>query len=66
MGWTAVHFAARHNHKIIVDHLLCCCGLTVDTDDNSGCTPLWLAACYGHVDCTDVLLVHGANPDHRR
>ena len=49
-----------------MDHLLYCRGLTVDIEDNAGCTPLWLAACFGSVDCVDVLLVHGANPDHRR
>ena len=40
--------------------------LTVDIEGNCGQTPLWLAANYGHVDCVDVLLVHGANPDHKR
>ena len=42
------------------------CGSTVDIEDDSGRTPLWWAACHGHVDCVDVLLVHGANPDHKR
>ena len=42
------------------------CGSTVDIEDNSGQTPLCWAASYGHVDCVDVLLVHGANPDHKR
>ena len=42
------------------------CGSIVDIEDNSGQTPLWLAACHGHVDCVDVLLVHGANPDQKR
>ena len=40
--------------------------LTVDIKDNDGETPLFCAACEGHVDCVDVLLVHGANPDHKR
>ena len=41
-------------------------GSTVDIEENSGQTPLWFAAFHGHVDCVDVLLVHGANPDHKR
>ena len=41
-----------------MDRLLYCRGLTVDIEDNAGCTPLWLAACFGSVDCVDVLLVH--------
>ena len=40
--------------------------LTVDTIDKYGRTSLWWAAYHGHVDCVDVLLVHGANPDHKR
>jgi ankyrin repeat protein len=39
--------------------------LTVDIEDNRGCTPLWYAAFNGHVDCVDVLLIHGANSDHK-
>ena len=39
---------------------------TVDIEDVFGRTPLWLAASNGHVDCVDVLLVHGASPDHKR
>ena len=42
------------------------CGLTVDIEDSWGRTPLWWAACHGHVDCVDVLLVHGADSDHKR
>ena len=71
-GWTVVHYAALWNSKTILDRLLLMgpCGthwqLTVDIEDNFGQTPLWLAANYGRVDCVDVLLVHGANPDHKR
>ena len=80
-GWTVIHIAAVNNSKTILDRLLllllgqCCypcpCSFaqwvcTVDMNDNDGRTPLWLAACWGHVDCVDVLLVHGANPDHKR
>ena len=70
-GRTVVHYAAQYN-KTILDRLLLmgACGthwqLSVDIEDNDGKTPLWFAACHGHVDCVDVLLVHGANPDHKR
>ncbi|XP_062515622.1 ankyrin repeat domain-containing protein 29-like [Corticium candelabrum] len=62
-GWTAIHYAAMHNHVTIVERLLCC-SVPVDINDNAGCTPLWLAARYGHVCCVDVLLKHGASPQH--
>ena len=42
------------------------CGLTVDIEDIFGHTPLWFAANHGHVACVDVLLVHGADSDHKR
>ena len=42
------------------------CGSTVDIEDIWGQTPLWWAAFHGHVDCVDVLLVRGGNPDHKR
>ena len=66
MGWTAIHFAALNGHKTIVERLLYCCESTVDIEDINGLTPLWLASRGGHVDCVDVLLVHGANPEHKR
>ena len=72
MGWTVVHYAAVRNRKTILDRLLLMgqCGthwqLTVDIEDYDGRTPLSFAANNGHVDCVDVLLVHGANPDHKR
>ena len=71
-GQTVLHFAARSNNKTILDRLLLMGArgthwqLTVDIEDNDGQTPLWVAANYGGVDCVDVLLVHGANPDHKR
>ena len=71
-GWTVVHCAAARNRKTILDHLLLMGArgthwqLTVDIEDNNGHTPLWLAAFHDRVDCVDVLLVHGANPEHKR
>ena len=71
-GSTVVHYAAVYNSKTILDRLLLmgACGthwqLTVDIEDDNGQTPLWIATSGGHVDCVDVLLVHGANPDHKR
>ena len=68
MGRTVVHLAARFNSKTVLDQLLLypCWESGVDIDDNCGQTPLWFAAKHDCVDCIDVLLVHGANPDHKR
>ena len=72
-GWTAIHFAAANNQKVLEQLLLsslhCACSgpeTVVDIDNCDGCTPLWYAAENGHMDSVDVLLTHGANPDHRR
>ena len=71
-SWTVLHYAAVWNRKTILDRLLLIGAfgthwkLTVDIENGDGQTPLWLAASDGHVDCVDVLLVHGANPDHKR
>jgi ankyrin repeat protein len=78
-GWTAFHVAAIFNNKNILNRLLMAvehCNssslirtasfvLTADGEDICGQTPLWLAAFHGHVDCVGVLLIHGANPDHK-
>lgn len=71
-GWTAIHWAALSNKTAILDQLLLlpCLehsreNLTVDIANKSGHTPLWLAACSGHVDCVHTLLAHGANPLHQ-
>ena len=42
------------------------CSVPVDIKDNVGCTSLWFAASNGHVCCVDVLLKHGASPQHER
>ena len=71
-GWTVIHLAAYYNHKAMLDRLLLPSlhcprwGLIVDIDDIYHQTPLWFAAKYDCVDCVDVLLVHGANADHKR
>ena len=62
---TAIHCAAAFNHVTIVERLLSC-SVPVDINDNGGRTPLWWAACGGHVCCVDVLLKHGASPQHER
>ena len=49
----------------IVERLVSC-SVPVDINDNYGCTPLWFAARYGRVRCVDVLLKHGASPQHER
>ena len=49
----------------ILERLLSCF-VPVDINDNYGRTPLWWAACYGRVHCVDVLLKHGASPQHER
>ena len=62
---TAIHWAAANNHVTIVERLLSC-SVPVDINDNGGCTPLWFAASNGDVCCVDVLLKHGASPQHER
>ena len=49
----------------IVERLLSC-SVPVDINDMFGHTPLWWAAFDGHVCCVDVLLKHGASPQHER
>ncbi|XP_062515276.1 ankyrin repeat domain-containing protein 17-like [Corticium candelabrum] len=63
-GKTAIHYAARNNHVTIVERLLSC-SVPVDVMDNDGRTPLWFAARGGHGCCVDVLLKHGASPQHK-
>ena len=65
MGMTAIHYAAMFNHVTILERLLSC-SVPVDINDNYGRTPLWLAAYNGHVSFVEVLLKHGASPQHER
>ena len=62
---TAIHWAAAFNHMTIVERLLSC-SVPVDINANDGRTPLWYAARIGDVCCVDVLLKHGASPQHER
>ena len=62
---TAIHYAAMNNHVTIVERLLCC-SVLVDINDDYDRTPLWWAARIGDVCCVDVLLKHGASPQHER
>ncbi|XP_062515779.1 ankyrin repeat and KH domain-containing protein 1-like [Corticium candelabrum] len=62
-GKTAIHCAAGNGHVTILERLLCC-SVPVDINDKDGRTPLWWAACRGRVCCADVLLKHGASPQH--
>ena len=48
-GRTALHYAARHGHLVIVEALLQH-GATVNVHDHSRQTPLQLAMEYGHID----------------
>ena len=57
--------AAMNNHVTIVERLVSC-SIYVDINDNDGCTTLLWAAHYGRVCCVDVLLKHGASPQHER
>ncbi|XP_062515849.1 serine/threonine-protein phosphatase 6 regulatory ankyrin repeat subunit C-like isoform X2 [Corticium candelabrum] len=62
-GRTAIHYASEGHHVTIVERLLSC-SVPVDINDNDGHTPLLWAACNGDVGCVDVLLKHGASPQH--
>ena len=52
--WTALHWAARYNRVSAVLELVDSAA-SVDVQDESGCTPLMLAAAEGHLQvlCTD-------------
>ncbi len=59
-GETALHYAARHSGKEIVTR---CCQAFKDSDvrDNTGRTPLMLAAESGNIEAMKTLVGHGAN-----
>ncbi len=39
------------------------CGADIDVADNNGSSPLFYAVTLGHVDCTNLLLSYGADPN---
>ncbi|MBY0353216.1 ankyrin repeat domain-containing protein [Candidatus Babeliales bacterium] len=57
-----LHFAAFYNQQEVLTHLLKKGSLNVNTQDEQGKTPLFLAAQQGHYACVVELLQHQANP----
>lgn len=64
-GDTALHFAVAHGHVAVIDAMLACEPivdiLDLDARNGEGCTPLHLAARYGHADAMALLLEGGAS-----
>ena len=46
---TPLHYACQHGRVDMIEELIAKCNLSVETKDNSGCTPLHTAAQYGHL-----------------
>ena len=59
-----LHIAVHHNQLGLAEQLLIR-GAHVDAEDRKGMTPLMLACSLGYVECTELLLQHGANPNYR-
>jgi serine/threonine protein kinase len=59
-GWSALHYAARMNHRGVVERLLRG-GANVELKDNAGWTALHFAARYGHEGVLSLLLAAGAD-----
>lgn len=59
-GETALHLAALHGHKQIVN-LLLSCGAAVNVQDEDGETPLHYAAGKGYPDIVELLLAYQAD-----
>ena len=57
-GWTALHYAAWHGRKEIVE-LLISKGADVNAKDNSGYTPLDRSTKRKHTEIADLLRTHG-------
>jgi len=64
MKCTALHLAASNEFLDIVD-ILAKAGCKVDCEDPRGYTPLFMAGTEGYVKCVEMLLEHGADPNHR-
>ncbi len=63
-GDMGIHRAALCGHTAVVERFLRA-GVPVDTTDDGLHTPLWSAVGGGHQDTVDLLLAHGANPEHK-
>jgi len=60
---TALHCASSRGHVTCVDMLLTS-SANANSDDCSGCTPIFYAITLGHAHSVTSLLHHGANPNH--
>ncbi|KAL9131206.1 MAG: hypothetical protein Q9217_000808 [Psora testacea] len=58
----AIHRAARRGHEKVV-RAFHSNSANLDPEALDGITPLWLAACHGHLSTLRFLLSHGANPN---
>jgi ankyrin repeat protein len=61
---TSLHLAASNEFHDIIE-LLLEGGAVVDCEDPRGYTPLGMAGTEGYVKCVEMLLVGGADPNHR-
>lgn len=62
-GDTALHIAARHSQYSVVATLLNTHEINCDALDREGSTPMHEAAGYGYLQCVDLLIEAGANPN---
>lgn len=61
-GFTPLHIAARYNRADMANELITL-GAHIDAEDSLGCAPLHHALQKGHVNCSEILLQHGAEPN---
>lgn len=59
-GVPALHKACLLNDSELLKRLLASDGIDLEAEDNSQCTPIYMAAWSGHVACLELLLAHGA------
>ncbi|XP_055349680.1 transient receptor potential cation channel subfamily A member 1-like [Paramacrobiotus metropolitanus] len=60
-GDTALHLAVRLDHHDALHELLLSARISVDAEGNNGKTPLHVAAALNHLECTKILIRHGAS-----
>ena len=60
-GWPPLAYAAFNNHPQVVEYLIEK-GANINARTETGATPLFLAARYGHTDIVKLLLKHHADP----